>query len=125
VAVVTVNGAALPFSANFAYGSTGLFQACTNGGTGCAAGAMPGVHTVCTSSAELAGTGFDTAVTACSSPTSIGGGTGWRRIGGNVVPGEVTTVRFLIWDHGDATFDSVVLLDHFRWLPNNVTPGAL
>jgi hypothetical protein len=43
---------------------------------------------------------------------------------GNVVPGEIITLRFGIWDSGDGTIDSAVLLDNFAWSPDTVTPGT-
>jgi hypothetical protein len=55
----------------------------------------------------------------------VGGGTGWVEIGGNVIPGEVITLRVGIWDTGEALYDSVVLLDQFRWSSGRVIPGVV
>jgi hypothetical protein len=59
----------------------------------------------------------------CDSNSLIGGGTDWVAIRGNVVPDEVITVRFAIWDTSDGFYDSLVLLDNFRWSTETVTPG--
>jgi hypothetical protein len=37
-----------------------------------------------------------------------------------VKPGETITLEFIIWDTGDAQYDSSVLLDHFVWVPQEV-----
>ncbi len=64
---------------------------------------------------ELAGTGFDTA------GGSKHGGTGWLKTRGNVVPGEIITLRLALWEQGtvgygpDHSWDSTVLLDNFKW----------
>ena len=42
---------------------------------------------------------------------TVGGGTGWLTISGNVMPGEVMELRIAIWDAGDSAFDSLVILD--------------
>jgi Ca-activated chloride channel family protein len=50
------------------------------------------------------GTGFD-----------AHGSTGWLRTGWPIRGGEAFTLTFSIHDEGDAVFDSLVLLDNFRW----------
>jgi hypothetical protein len=56
----------------------------------------------------LAGTGFD-------DPTTPHAATGWLQTRAPVVPGSVITLRFAIWDSGDALLDSTVLIDDFQW----------
>ena len=73
----------------------------------------------CNGTNELAGTGFDGA------PCAMGGGTGWLQMSGNVTPGEVMTLRFVIWDTSDEIFDSLVLLDDFQWSVDASAPGVL
>lgn len=71
----------------------------------------------------LAGTGYE---------GGIGGGTGWLTTTSPVEPGETITLRFIIFDEGDHIYDSVVLLDNFRWeilgngqtTPSTVRPGG-
>jgi hypothetical protein len=65
----------------------------------------PSTGSGCTGNAELAGTGYET----------VGGGTGWLTTTAPVVPGEKITLTFMIWDEGDRIYDSLVLLDNFRW----------
>ncbi|MBP5405682.1 putative metal-binding motif-containing protein [bacterium] len=72
----------------------------------------------------LAGTGFD------NLPRYNGGGTNWLTTRGNVVPGEIITLRLALWEQGevnygsDHSYDSTVLLDGFRWLPNPAKAGT-
>lgn len=114
-----------PIGVNLAFGDTGLFQQCVNGLTGCRQEWTPGVITTCDGTSELAGTGFDTpAPHDCESDSLNGGATGWLKLAGNVVGGEVITLRLAIWDGGDPTWDSTVVLDGFTWSTELVTPGA-
>ena len=53
------------------------------------------------------GTGFDSH-----------GSTGWLRSSWPIKPGEEFTLTFTIHDEGDGIYDSMVLLDNFRWSPN-------
>jgi hypothetical protein len=57
--------------------------------------------------ADLAGTGM-------AAPVN-GGGTEWLTMSAPVVPGEIITLDFLIFDVGDGSYDSLALLDKFRW----------
>ncbi len=58
-----------------------------------------------------------------------GGATGWLTTKAPVKPGETITLRFLVLDEGDATLDSSVLIDNFKWettsvaAPVTVDPG--
>ena len=54
----------------------------------------------------------------------VGGGTDWLMLRGNVVPGEIITLRFALWDTGDGIYDSVVILDNFQWSAQPVTTGT-
>jgi hypothetical protein len=116
-----------------AYANTGLFQACKNGETGCAPGAVPGATTMCTGTSDLAGTGFEimnppSGITGvpgyCGTNNLLGGGTAWLTTTGNVVPGETIELRFILWDATDAYYDSVALLDNFQWSIESTTPGT-
>jgi hypothetical protein len=33
-----------------------------------------------------------------------------------VVPGEVITIQFMVWDSSDGIFDSAAIFDNFHWL---------
>lgn len=53
-----------------------------------------------------------------------GGGTRWLETTAPVTPGETITLELMIWDTGDHSYDSLVLLDDFRWLPNPASVGT-
>lgn len=115
-----------PVGVNLAHGNTGLFTQCVNGRTGCSFGATPGTITTCTSTAQLAGTGFDTAAPGqCDPGGLLGGGTGWLVTRGNVVPGEIITLRIALWDTSDHVLDSVAVVDGFRWSVDPSQPGTV
>jgi hypothetical protein len=61
--------------------------------------------------ADLDGTGFES-----------GGATGWLRTSAPIEPGETITIRFAIWDMGDDTHDSTVLLDNWQWDVEGLPP---
>jgi hypothetical protein len=126
-------GRAYPVGGNLAALDRGLFRQCKNGPVGCASGSEPGAITTCVDTTELVGTGFD--IENPTSPSSfepafcegnnlLGGGTGWLTLRGNVEPGETMELRLTIWDTGDHLYDSVVLLDDFRWSVETAVPGA-
>jgi hypothetical protein len=92
-----------------------FFDRCAPGATGCN-GPVPGNNLCSGGTADLAGTGFDAADTQCGGTTTVGGGTGWVTTEAPVVPGETIVVHFSIWDSTDPLGDSMVLLDHFRWM---------
>lgn len=117
------SGGQFPVGVNLAQG-TGLFRQCVNGTMGCQ-GSNTSTATSCVSQTELAGTGFDELGDACNTTGGIvGGGTGWLNTTGNVVPGEVITLRIAIWDTSDAFFDSAALIDSFQWKIDPTTPGT-
>jgi hypothetical protein len=61
----------------------------------------------------LGNTGFDNSAA-----------TGWLVTQSPVTPRSIITMRFAIWDMGDAVLDSTVLLDHFRFSPDEVPQAA-
>ncbi len=56
-------------------------------------------------SPELEGTGFQTA----------GGGTGWFEAKASAEPNEVLQVTWTLFDMGDSTLDTLVIVDDWRW----------
>jgi hypothetical protein len=60
---------------------------------------------------DLAGTGFD--VWSTDGPA---GATRWLKTQAPVTPGSTITIRFAMWDAGNALFDSTVLVDNFQWI---------
>ncbi len=71
--------------------------------------------------AQLVGTGFEKPT---SGPCTLGGGTGWLTMAGNVVPGDLLELRIVVWDVNDTAYDSMALLDGFEWSPDPVMPGT-
>jgi len=43
------------------------------------------------------------------------GATKWLSTTAPVIPGETITLKFVIWDTSDQKYDSLVLLDNFKW----------
>ena len=58
-----------------------------------------------------------------SSPAN-GGGTTWLTTDSPVVSGETITLDLVIFDVGDHAYDSLVLLDNFRWSLNTAVVGT-
>lgn len=63
--------------------------------------------------AELQGTGFDEWGSA--------GATGWLETQAPVTGGEEVSIRFALWDTGDQSWDSTVLVDGFEWIASGGT----
>jgi len=61
----------------------------------------------------------------CGSSNLAGGATGWLTTTGNVVPGEIITVRIAIWDTSDEDLDSLALIDAFTWSAEGSDPGTV
>jgi hypothetical protein len=132
-------GQVYPVGVNLAYGNTGLFRECKNGPTGCTSDAEDGSTNTCTGTASLVGTGFDRlnplgyqnplggapAPGYCGESNMLGGGTGWLVTAGNVTGGETITLRIALWDTSDGMFDSIVLLDNFKWSLEAAQPGTV
>jgi hypothetical protein len=116
------DGGTFPVGVNLAQG-TGLFRQCVNGTMGCS-GSNQSTATSCVAQDELVGTGFEEPAAACGQTGIVGGGTGWLNTTGNVVPGEVITLRIAIWDTGDAIYDSAALIDNFQWKIEPTVPGT-
>jgi hypothetical protein len=66
---------------------------------------------------ELTGTGFD------GSWGDDAGATGWLQTTAPITGGEEITIRWAIFDTGDAAWDSTVLVDGFQWIANGGTPA--
>jgi len=115
-----------PLGVNLVLVADGLFTQCENGDVGCAnGGGFSGEYDGCLGTALLEGTGFDANGNACGGGQSVaGGGTGWLRMSGNVTPGEIMDLRLAIWDTSGHIYDSLVLLDEFRWSLEAATPGV-
>jgi hypothetical protein len=60
---------------------------------------------------ELAGTGFD--VWSKDGPA---GGTRWLQTQAPAQRASIITIRFAMWDAGNALYDSTTLIDNFHWI---------
>ena len=115
-----------PVGVNLGFGDTGLFTQCVNGGTGCAFASTPGTISTCTGIDQLAGTGLESpSPFDCDGNSVQGGATGWLQTSGNVVGGEIITLRLAIWDTSDHVLDSLVALDNFQWSVDVTDPGTI
>jgi hypothetical protein len=95
--------------------NTPFLDRCTaNTPTGCA-GTVTGTATCTAGPNELMGTGFYNLGTYCTTPSTGGGATGWLTTTAPVHGGETITLQLIIWDTGDMSWDSSVLVDNFRW----------
>ena len=104
----------------------GFFDVCDPGQIGDYAISCKGIGKSCPSApdpycpsgtGELQGTGFDVWDTAFGG----GGATSWLTSQAPVRGGEEISIRFAMWDTGDANFDSTTLIDNFQW---TATPGV-
>ncbi|MFO0756497.1 MAG: choice-of-anchor L domain-containing protein [Byssovorax sp.] len=77
--------------------NNGFFQVC----------AQKGCNICPSGTGELAGTGMEVGNT--------GGGTTWLTTDSPIVAGETITLDLMVFDVSDATLDSLVILDNFRW----------
>jgi hypothetical protein len=111
-----------PVGVNLVKAASGLFSQCLNG-TISQCG-VPSAYNGCVGSTELVGTGFNVNASACGYNGYTGGGTGWLTMSGNVTPGEIMDIRFVIWDTADQFWDSVVLLDDWQWSVQASEPGV-
>ncbi|HVK66617.1 MAG TPA: choice-of-anchor L domain-containing protein [Polyangium sp.] len=76
------------------------------GGPPCSVGGT--VYPCSLGASELSGTGYDTG--------QGNGATGWLTTTAPMQGGKTFTVRFAVYDSGDAILDSATLIDHFRWI---------
>jgi hypothetical protein len=108
---------------NIAWDSTGagisvntpfLTHCTANTPTGCM-GAVTGTAACPSGPNDLMGTGFYNLGTYCTNQSTGGGSTGWLTATAPVKGGETITLQLILWDTGDANWDSSVLVDHLRW----------
>jgi hypothetical protein len=131
IAVYNDGNVLWPVGVNILQAAPGLFTQCHNGPITYVTGPSWGTCTApqssydgCLGTNELTDTGFHGSSSAYCGNRYRGGGTSWLTMSGNVTPGELTTLRFAIWDTGDDIYDSVVLLDDFQWNVTASTPGV-
>ena len=98
-----------------------------------AAARPPARSTPASGPASSRGTGISDAGTAlaagelgyCGANNLLGGGTGWLVTSGNVVGGEIITLRIALWDTSDGIYDSVAIVDNFQWSVDASDPGTV
>ena len=109
-----------PISINISHG-TNLFAVCDLSGCDPNNTQQVSPGSCLLGGGQLTGTGFEKqAPGSCA----IGGGTFWLSTAGNVIPGQIVEIRIGLWDVGDAQFDSLALIDGFKWLANATVPGT-
>ncbi len=112
-----------PVRVDLALVSTDAFDQCFPGELGCMGTSFNLMNSCPGGTLELLGTGFfQNGDSGCGDNKWTGGATGWRTMSANVVPGETIEIRFAIWNTVDGLFDSVVLLDRWRW---STAPAAI
>ncbi len=123
IAIYTVGNQSYPVGVNLVKAAPGLFTQCKNGTFGCS-GVNGGNYNGCVGINQLNGTGMNILEGGCGTNNTTGGGTGWLTMSGNVAPGETMEIRFAIWDTADGIYDSLVLLDDWRWSVQASQPGV-
>jgi hypothetical protein len=107
---ISFDSAANPVSVNVAF-----FDVCDPNGkfnyASVCGGCKPAPNPYCPSGTnELMGNGFG------GEWFGDAGGTSWLQTLAPIGPGEEFTIRFAIWDTGDSSLDSTVVLDGFEWI---------
>lgn len=106
--------------------NNGFFDRCTpNTTTGCA-GTFRKKSACGAGTSELAGTGFGIEGAGCGKNeiATKGGATGWLTSQAAVLPGETFTLELMIWDVGDGSLDSSVLIDNFQWIAGDIATAT-
>lgn len=79
--------------------------------------------------AQLVGTPYGANDPGCGGGhTYSGGATGWLTMSGNVVPGEVFTLRLFVFDageNGSGLADALMLIDNWQWEVDASEPGVI
>jgi hypothetical protein len=112
---------AIPADKNISFDSTGNYISVNSSQFFTVCDAKSG-YTCPDGTAALAGTGYNLKICTkkdtwgnCKEEKFNAGATRWLTTTAPVVPGETITLRFIIWDTSDQDFDSLVLIDNFRW----------
>lgn len=97
--------------------NSGFFDRCTPGTR-----TSDGKTSVCAGGpSELDGTGYEA---GGFSGSTQGGATGWLTTQSPIEPGEEFELDFMIWDTGDSSLDSSVLIDNFHWIAGETKLGT-
>ena len=128
VAIYDDGQAQYPIGVNLARDS-GLFRQCApNSSFGCQGSGGTLVSSSCEGLDQLIGTPYGANDPGCGGGhTYSGGATDWLTMTGNVVPGEVFTIKLFVFDageNGSGLADALVLLDNWRWNLEASAPGV-
>ena len=128
VAIYDDGQAQYPIGVNLARDS-GLFRQCApNSSFGCQGSGGTLVSSSCEGVDQLIGTPYGANDPGCGGGhTYSGGATDWLTMTGNVVPGEVFTIKLFVFDageNGSGLADALVLLDNWRWNLEASAPGV-
>jgi hypothetical protein len=116
LALLTTIASGIPADRNIAFDTinnpvsvnNGFFEACQ----------AKGCYTCPLGVGPLAGTGMELDDPLGGAGTqATGGGTDWLVVQAPVLPGETMVLDLMVFDVGDNTLDSVLLLDQFEWVP--------
>ncbi len=117
-----------PIGVNLARDS-GLFRQCGVGSQFGCLGSDEQAATSCEGVDGLIGTPYGANDAGCDVNHQFSGGaTGWLRMHGNVVPGELFTIRMFVFDAGESgsgLADALVLLDNWEWDVEASAPGVV
>jgi len=94
-------------------------QQCLQAGGGVTG--QPSANSCGLAAGDMPGTGFEK---PANSGCYIGGGTYWLTTAGNVIPGGIVEIRIAVWDVRDHEYDSLAVIDGFRWLATPTLPGT-
>ena len=73
---------------------------------------------------DISGTGFECPPPGVTSTAAHGSSTGWLTTGWPIQAGETFTLTFHIHDTGDQAYDSLVILDNFRFVSEDGAIGG-
>lgn len=121
-------GGQFPIGVNLARDS-GLFRQCAPGSTfACQGSGGNQLAGACEGVNQLVGTPYGANDPGCGGGhVYSGGATGWLTMHGNVVPGEVFTIKLFVFDAGEGgsgLADALVMIDDWRWQVEASAPGV-
>src|SRR5262249_54518228 len=106
LAILSTAAVGLPADKNISFDGLGNPVSVNNGFLELCGGNSKNCGPCPNGTAELAGTGMDQV---------SGGGTTWLTTDAPIVPGETMILDLVIFDVQDHAYDSLVLVDNFRW----------
>ena len=122
LALLTSTVAGIPTDKNISFDGLGNVFSVNNGFFDVCS--PSGCNTCPDGPTELACTGMTTALPCVGAlgASGIGGASKWLQTDAPITPGETITLDLMTFDVGDASWDTHVLLDNFKW---NLTPAAV